>query len=513
MATARFKSYSQNQAYLIPPSWEEKIPFNHPVRIVNRIIDNIDISKLYASYLGGGTSSYDPRMLLKGIVYSYINNIYSSRKIEETIKSNINFIWLCGGSEPDHNTINRFRSTKSAKYLKDVFKQIVLLLGDEGLLSLKAIFIDGTKIEANANRYSFVWGKSLQTNKAKMLKQIDELWQYTQEIAKEELKDTEPLNFKTIDKEKLDQTIQRIDAAIKDKEVPIEVKKKFNNIKKNYPKKLEDYEHKAAILEGRNSYSKTDPDATFMRMKEDHMNKGQLKAAYNVQISTNNQIITNYDIYPNPNDTLTLPSHIESFKSLYNKTPEIITTDSGYGSDQNYEYLEQNAITGYIPYNYFNQEQQGIRQKKHPFLHENLYYNTEQDYYVCPMGQHMENMGSSKKNNESGFEQTITRYQAKNCKGCPLRGVCNKGDGNRIIEVNHRLNRHKHKARINLTSEEGIYYRSRRGQEVESVFGNIKQNKNFRRFTFRGKNNVTTEFGLIAIAHNLSKLITQKQKY
>lgn len=505
MSKAVFKTYTPTQPYLIPPSWEEKINQEHPVRIVNNIIDSIDLTKLYSSYKGGGTSSYDPRMLLKAVIYSYICNIYSSRKIEEAIKSNIHFIWLCGNSEPDHNTINRFRSNKLESYLKDVFRQIVLLLVDEGLLSLKKLYIDGTKIEANANRYTFVWGKAIQTSKVRMVKQIDELWQYSQELAAEELKDTEPLNFSTIDKEKVKQTIERIEEAIKDKPISKQIKQKLKYVKKNYPDKLDEYKAKSEILEGRNSYSKTDKDATFMRMKDDHMRNGQLKAGYNVQISTNNQIITNYDIYPNPTDTLTLPSHIDSFEELYNQTPEVITADSGYGSDQNYEYLEQNTITGYVKYNYFHQEQRGIRQKKYPFIHEHLYYNVDKDYYICPMGQQMQNTGSYEQKNESGFVQLITRYQAQNCKGCPLRGACHKGKANRIMEVNHRLNRHKQKARSNLTSQEGIYHRSRRPQEVESVFGNIKQNKNFRRFNLRGKKKVTIEFGLIAIAHNLMK--------
>lgn len=504
---AVFKSYAQNQAYLIPPSWDEKIKADHPVRIINNIINSINLKKLYRSYEGGGTSSYDPRMLLKGMIYAYINNIYSSRKIEEAIKSNIYFIWLCGGNEPDHNTINRFRSDKIENYLKDIFKQIVLLLSEEGLLSLKDIYVDGTKIEANANKYTFVWGKAIKANKERMIKQIDELWQYAQSIAKEELKDTEPLSFKTIDRKKIERTIENIEEAIKDKPIPNKIKQKLNYVKKNYPEKIEEYEAKEEILGQRNSYSKTDTDATFMRMKDDHMRNGQLKAGYNVQVSTNNQIITNYDVFPNPTDTLTLPSHIDSYKELYNQVPEIITADSGYGSEQNYEYLEQNNIDGYLKYNYFHQEQKGIRQKKYPFSQDYLHYNPEQDYYVCPMGQHMQNMGTFRQKNESGYEQKITRYQAVNCTGCPLRGVCHKRKGNRVIEVNHRLIKYKQNAREKLTSEDGIYHRKQRPQEVESVFGNIKQNKNFRRFMLRGKQKVAIEFGLIAIAHNLMKKV------
>ena len=505
MTQAKFKTYTRDQLQLIPQSWEEKIKEGHPVRIVDQVVDKLNLTRLFSSYKGGGTTSHNPKMLLKAIIYAYIRNLYSSRKIEDAIKSDINFIWLCGNCEPDHNTINRFRTEKAAAVLKDIFKQIVLLLAQEGLVSLKDIFVDGTKIEANANRYTFVWGNAIKTNKEKMVKQIDELWQYAQTVAKEELKDTAPLDFKTIDADKVKETVSNIGEAIKDKEVPKKVRQKLQYAKKNFADKLDEYKAKEEILNGRNSYSKTDTDATFMRMKEDHMNNGQLKPGYNVQISSNNQIITNYDTFPNPTDTLTLSTHIESFKELYGQAPQTVTADSGYGSEQNYEYLETNGCTAYVKYNYFHQEQQGERLKKYPFAAEHLYYNKEQDFYICPMGQHINNIGTYRKKNDNGFEQTINRYQATNCEGCPLRGVCHKSKDNRIIEVNHKANKHKHKARELLTSEEGIAHRKQRAQDVEPIFGNVKQNKGFRRFMLRGKEKVTAEFGLIAIAHNLMK--------
>jgi transposase len=509
MSKAVFKKYAQSQLQLIPPSWDEKIPKAHPVRVINSIIDGLDLSKLYDSYEGGGTSSYHPKMLLKGIIYAYVNNIYSSRRIEEAIKSNIYFIWLCGMNEPDHNTINRFRGVRIAPVLKDVFKQIVLLLEQEGILSLKEQYVDGTKIEANANRYTFVWGRSIKANKERILKQVDELWNYAQSVASEELKDTEPVTFEPVDAEKVRQTIETIENAIKDKQVPKEVKQKINYAKKNYPDKLKQYEIKEQILNGRNSYSKTDPDATFMRMKDDHMGNGQLKAGYNVQISTNNQLITNYTLHPNPTDTLTLAPHIDAFKALYDRMPETLTADSGYGSHENYQLLESNNVTAFVKYNHFHQELHGLRQKKHPFSSDQLYYNAEDDYYVCPMGQHMQKTGTYCKESDSGLTQVITRYTAQNCKECPLHGTCHDSSGTRVIEINHELNRYRKQARDLLTSEEGVRHRKQRPQEVESVFGNIKQNKHFTRFMLRGTKKVTTEFGLIAISHNLKKASTR----
>lgn len=500
-----FKPYVQNQDFLIPPSWDDKIHKDHPVRIVNRVIDSLDLKALYDSYNNIGPSPYDPKMLLKAIVFAYLNNVYSSRKIEYQIKSNIHFIWLCANSEPDHNTINRFRGKRLSKFLKNIFKEIVLMLAEQGIINIKEIYVDGTKMEANANRYTFVWGKSVARNKKKMLERIDELWSYAQNVAKVEMEDTATIDYEKVSPEVIAETIKRIEEALKDKEIPKEIKKKLKTAKKEYPSRLAEYQLKEEILEGRNSYSKTDHDATFMRMKDDKMQNKELKAAYNIQISTNNQFIVNYDIYQNPGDTLTLPSHLETYKDLYSFSPATVIADAGYGSEQNYEYLESNEIESYVKYNYFHQEEKGIRQRKQPFSAGYLYYNELADYYVCPMGQKMHTIGASKKKNESGYEQSITRYQADNCTGCPLLGPCHKSKGNRVIEINKRLRKLKQNARENLLSEEGIKKRKQRSVDVEPVFGNIKQNKGFRRFMLRGSKKVTTEFGLLAIAHNLKK--------
>ncbi len=228
-----FKDYINNQPLLLPPSIDELIEVNHPVRTVNAVIDSIDLSQLIKAYKGGGTSSYHPRMLLKVLVYAYLCNTYSSRKIEEGLKSNIHFMYLAGMQQPDHNTINRFRGERLKEVLKTIFSQVVQLLSQSGHLSLKEVYTDGTKIEANANRYTFVWGNSIKYNKSKMEIQLKELWAYTEQIAAEEIKDTAPIGFKEISPEELTKTIEKIRAILKDKEeVPNKVKQKVNYIKR-----------------------------------------------------------------------------------------------------------------------------------------------------------------------------------------------------------------------------------------------------------------------------------------
>lgn len=506
-----FKPYQQHQLSLLPPSYDELIGDNHPVRVVNAIVDRLDIKSLEKKYAGGGASSYHPRMFLKVIIYSYLRNIYSSRKIEQALQENIHFMWLSGGATPDHGTINDFRSKRLKEDLKKIFNQVVLLLAEEGVLSLKELYVDGTKIEANANRYTFVWANSIKYYKEKMRTQLNELWNYIERVYQDEEQRPNQPDFKELDPDKVQQTIDQINQALQGKEVPKKIKNKLKYAAENWPNNLKKYAAQEQVLGSRNSFSKIDTDATFMRMKEDHMRNGQLKAAYNIQASTNNQYLTNYSLHPNPTDTTTLPKHLAQHIADYNQTPQVVTADAGYGSEENYQYLADNNIEAFVKYNYFHKDQTDKKRKNNPFLPDNLFYNADTDTYYCTMGQAMKNIGSRERETATGYKQHIDLYQASNCQGCPMRVACHKSKSNRIIERNHNLIKHKNIAKEKLLSEEGIAHRKRRCWDVEAVFGNIKQNMNFKRFMLRGIEKASLEIGLIAIAHNLKKYSNQKQ--
>jgi transposase len=478
---------------------------NHPVRVVNQVIDSLDIDLLIKKYKGGGCSSYHPRLLLKALVYGYLTNNYSSRKIEQALKQNIHFMWLSGMSYPDHNTINRFRCDRLNGVLKRVFSQVVLLLVEKGVITLKEAYLDGTKIEANANRYTFVWGRSITKSKERIKKQLDELWAYAESVAKEELENNEPQYFKKIDQDSIRQTISIINNSLKDKPVNRKVKQKLDYARKNRPENLKKYEQQEKALGCRNSYSKTDPDATFMRMKEDHMLNGQLKPGYNWQISTENQYILGYTIHQSSTDTNTLPAHMESLKESLGKMPDVLVADAGYGSEENYQYLEENGVEAFVKYNYFHAEQTK-KFKSDPFKTENLQYNADDDYYICPSGQKMSFLRDETNKTDNGFIQSRRAYRAQDCVGCSLRSQCHKQKGNRMIGVNHNLNQYKAIIRKWLLSERGRKYRSQRPVDVEAVFGIIKSNKNYRKFLLRGIEKVEIEAGLLALAHNLAKL-------
>ncbi len=500
-----FKDYDNNQLMLLPQSLEELLPLSHPARTVNSIIERINMGSIMDHYSTFGASSYHPKMLMKVLIYGYLDNCFSSRKIEKSIKESIPFMWLAGMQRPDHNTINRFRSDKLNGVIREVFSQVVLLLHEEGLLDIKDVYTDGTKIEANANRYTFVWGNTIKTNKEKISSQLQQLWDYAKKVAADELED-QAEDFKNPSPEKVIQTVDKINKALEGKKTDKKVKQKLNYAKKNWPEKLQEYAKKEEILQGRNSYSKTDEGSTFMRMKEDHMKNGQLKPGYNLQLSTSRQFVVNYTVHQNPGDTITLKPHLEAYKSMFGHHPNTLTADAGYGSEENYDYLEKNEVEAYVKFNTFHKELRDKKKKKKTFtLLENLHYNQEDDTYTCPMGQKMIKINQAPRKTSTSYIQQYDYYMAKNCQGCPLAGSCKKGKGNKILMINRKLEEYRNKARAKLTSEIGIQKRKQRATDVEPIFGHFKQNKGLKRYALRGLEKVEIETGLTVIAHNLEK--------
>ena len=313
MKEVPFKPYNQHQRLLFPPNVGDLIPQNHPVRILSKIIDNIDIEPLIKEYKGGGTSAYHPRMMLKIIIYAYMRNIYSSREIERAVKENIHFMWLAGGNTPDHNTINRFRSERLKAPLKEIFTKIVMLFHEMGVLDIEEAYVDGTKIRANANKYKFVWRKSVKRHKGKIRERLKFLWEYTESVAKEELSHVEEIDFENLGSERLEEVVKEINESLKDKDIERNIKKELKYFKRYGIKNYKKYEQQEEVLCGRNGYSKTDPDASPMKMKEDSRDSKEAKPGYNLQISTNNQFILNYSLHNDAGDSGTLIPHLESY--------------------------------------------------------------------------------------------------------------------------------------------------------------------------------------------------------
>ena len=504
MPKIHFHPYTPNQLVLFPQRIDEDIADNDPVRIINAIVDGLDLEAFKKLYKEKGRSPYHPRMMLKVILYAYMNNVYSCRRIEKLLLRDIHYIWLAGYEKPDFITINRFRNRVKSE-INNIFTQVVLILSSKGFITLDVEYIDGTKIESKANKYTFVWRKSVEKNRDKLMARIRVLLEQVENvIAQENLAES---------KEKVEFTpsiltdiISELKESLDDVPVPTN-KERRRQLKQleEHRDKLQEYDTHLAIMGERNSYSKTDPAATFMRMKEDAMNNGQTKPGYNLQIATENQFITNFSLFPNPTDTLTFIPFEEMFFHRYGRFAKTTVADSGYGSEENYRFMVGNDTEAFVKYNFFHKEQKA-RYKPNPFHPESMHYNREEDYYVCPMGQHMNRIGLKKGKTDSGYVTESIRYQAVRCEGCPLRGQCFKAKGNRIIEVNHRLNEYKRQAREKLTSEEGNRHRGRRCIEPEAVFGQMKYNMQYRRFRHFGMDKVTMDFAFLAIAFNIKKL-------
>lgn len=529
---------------LLPADLEAQIPPKHLVRVVNAFIEKMDLSRLLAQYKGGGTSSYHPKMLLKVLVYAYTQQLYSSRKIAKALRENLYFMWLAGNQQPDFRTINRFRSEVLKEVIEEIFTAVLELLIAEGYVKLENYFLDGTKLEANANKYSWVWAKSTRRYKQRLQEQVKELILQIEQVNEaenaeygerdlEEMGPDEPL-----DSQKLEQKIQELNQRLKAQadppaERPTEAaeppEQAAKSKKKRGPrgksklqkaqdalKKLEDdclprlkkYEDQEDKLAGRNSYSKTDVDATFMRMKDDPMRNGQLKPGYNLQMGTEGQFVVGFSVHQRPADPGCLVPHLNGVKEQLGRLPKKIIADSGYGSEENYAYLNQEQLGNYVKYNTFGKEQRA-RYKPNPFAGDQMAYDAEKDELICPAGKRLTYQYSAHPKTDNGYRGERRCYQAEDCGGCPLKEQCTKAQGNRKVYLGFQLQAWRQQARENLTSEEGKRLRTLRGVEVESVFGRLKEDWGFRRFLLRGIEKVRTEFGLLCIAHNMAKLAVQ----
>jgi len=515
MKEQQYKPYTPKQAMLMPANLDEMIPEGHLVRVVDEMIDRLDITPLKRQYKGGGTSAYHPRMLLKVLVYAYSQQTFSSRKIAKALRENIHFMWLSGMSQPDHRTINRFRGVVMKEVVEEVFYGIVEQLFELGYVDLEKYFVDGTKIEANANRYSFVWKKSTDKYKANLQEKVRKLLDDIDEIEAEEEarygdKDyPEVGEGKTIDKEALQKAADKISQKLRKDPKNKKLKKAKKDLEQDFIPREEKYEKYEETLGDRNSFSKTDEDATFMRMKEDHMRNGQLKPGYNIQMGTENQFITGFSIHQNPGDTSCLKDHLEQRKRWLGEHPQVLTADAGYGSEENYAYLQDRNITAYVKYNSFHYEQKKRYQKKKTYRQENFTYLQEKDQYLCPQGKVLSYQFTKDVTSYNGYQSTRRVYGCADCEGCPVKTDCTRSKYNRRIYIGVELLEMRKTARELLNSPEGVKMRSQRPIEVEAVYGRLKHNWGFRRFLLRGVDKVKIEWGLLNIAHNIAKVAVQ----
>jgi len=502
----KFKTYDQNQTYL-PLDLDSMISSNHLVRFINDTINKIDMTKAFACYPGGGTTSYNPVMMIKVLVYGVVTSVYSSRKLAETLRRDIHFMWLSGMNYPDFRTLSNFRSGRLRAFLDDVFTQVLLICEENGFINLDNYFVDGTFIEANANRFSHVWRKNTQRYKQQKLEKIQQLLNQVELVEQQENQhygekdlaitgDGIKINSKEVAKSisELNEKLNNFKPANPEDTKKVRKNKRIlKQINDDHLPKLVEYEEQEEILGDRNSYSKTDNDATFMRSKQD-----QLLAGYNVMAGTENQFIIGYSIHQNAGDVANFISHMDSL-AMKGFVPNNVIGDSAFGSLKNYEYIDKYGIGNYLKYGYFHRDLKG---KQEPyFMLKDFKYNYDKDCYICKNNRELKFV-----NTRSDQGVIIKSYKSENCTACQYQTMCCKGTNERSLQVNEVLEMYKKEAYENLTSEIGIKLRKQRGVDVETIFGDLKQNLKLRRFLLRGVFKVRMEFGLYSLAHNLKKM-------
>ena len=441
----------------------------------------------------------DPRVLFKILVYGYQCGIYTTRKLEEACRYRIDFRWLLWDEPvPDHSTISRFRTGSCAEAVEDVFYQYVRYLEEQGETDHETVFIDGTKLESRAGRYTFVWRKSVEKQLAKVKEKVHAAASATSLAELEQMLAASAAEIRFVHGPG-----RRKSDIQKEWEALDELRRRWR-----------DYEEKLAVMGAdRNSYSKTDPDATFMRMKDDHMRNGQLKPGYNVQIGVNSEYITGIEAFSDRTDYGTMLPFMETMRRKHGKKYKSATTDAGYERFGNYLYLEANGQLSFIkPANYEQQKRSSF--KKQIGRMENMSYDAEDDSYTCAQGRKL-SLRRECTELQTGRYVTSAWYRCDSCSDCPVRAKCcqaKHADQPKELRVNKTLQELRKASLENITTAHGIYLHQCRSIQVEGAFGLLKNDFGFRRFLTRGKKNIRTELFFLALAFDLKKLWMKRDK-
>lgn len=512
-----YTKYGDNYQLKLPLEIDYLIPKNDSVRLLSQIIEEMNLEKLYKTYSRVRENRITPRQMLKIVLYANMNCIYSSREIEKACKRDINFMYLLGGAPaPDHSTIARFRSIHFAQVSEDIMAQFTNYLSDNNEISKDTLFIDGTKIESVANRYTFVWKKAIEKNMPKMLNKIPNF------ISKCE----QNFGIKVIYEDKikmyhLKKLLKKLKKVAKEEGIifvygkgkrKTSIQKSIEELN-SYINRLKKYTKDLYIMGERNSYSKTDKDATFMRMKEDHMKNGQLKPAYNIQIGVDSEYIVWVNSGPQPTDTITLIPFLKSIEEHTKFKYLNIVADAGYESEENYVFLESNNQLSFVkPSNY---ETSKTRKFKNDIGRaDNMNYNSKDDYYICKNNKKLYVSSTKTRKSKTGYKSEITCYTCEDCNNCEFKRSCIKGNNSKVpleqrtkrLEISKLFHEKRRKNLERITSTQGCELRMNRSIQVEGAFAQIKHNMNFKRFLSRGNKNILSEFILVSLAYNVSKL-------
>ena len=514
-----YTAYGTEYQVCLPMNLEIIIPSDEPVRLLNAVTEELDYSRLTATYSRLGRIEYSPRLLFKIVLYGCFRGMYATREMERGCRENVNFMYLLEGHRPpDHNTIARFRKEHLPYAVEDLLNQMVKLLAAHGEISFEksAVFIDGTKIEANANRYSFVWKTAVTKRQAKLGEKIAEELPKLLEASGTGIAVPYIITVQRLKKLRKSLYAKKTETNVtfvKGKGHHKSGLQKAIETVNAWLEKLKRYNLDIHICGERNSYSKTDRDATFMRMKEDHMKNGQLKPGYNVNVATVSEYIVGNYISADRTDTKTF---IPFLKKLCNVHPvQRVVVDSGYESEENYNYVDGSEQLSLFVKPSDHEQKKKRKYKNDIGRRENMAYDAEKDEYTCAQGKKLQATAVKNRKSETGYVQEVTVYECADCKDCPVKGKCirqKKTDKTPLENRVKRLNVSKYfiqqreAMEKKISTDEGILLRVNRSIQAEGVFATIKEDMNFRRFLTRGSTNVMVEWHLVSMAYNILKL-------
>ena len=461
---------------------------------------------------------YDREKLLKIVLFSFMEFGYCSvRFIQKLCETDIRFIWMLDEeNSPSHMTISNFIHNEFTGNLQDIFDDINSCIFEQLDVDLNHAYIDGTKIEANANKYTWVWKKSCIKSRNRVFGKIA--------LLLEDVNTFMALYQRAVFEIRQEYAIEYVEyilstfltAADMTTEDFVHGKGKHNTaIQRLYEKiydcykKLKSYAQKIEICgEDRNSYSKTDNDATFMRFKKDHMKNDQLLPGYNLQMVVCDEFIAHYGVYAYASDMDCFQPLMEGFQKRYGLYPQYPVADAGYGSYNNYQYCEQHGMEKYMKFTMYEKETKDSKYRDNPYRACNFAIDHE-GYMVCPNGKRFYFLRTVPvKGNK--FERTEEHYQCEDCTGCPYREKCHKSAKNRIVHINEELTKFHSEVLSNLNCVHGALLRMNRSIQAEGTFGGIKWNKGYKRLRRRGIDGVILELGLISCGFNLYKYHLKK---
>ena len=504
----------------MPMEMERMIEISDPVYTFNEVMAHIDLQKYFAvKERRTGRPRYAQEKLLKVILFAFMEQGYvSTRQIQKLCKTDIRFLWLLDGDEaPSHMTIDNFMNNSLSMSIAEIFQDINNYIFEMEDVDLNHVYIDGTKIIANANRYSWVWKKSCTTNRVKVFVKVSAILEEMNSSGLE----LQGIQFGLREEyavEYLEMLLAQYASLVGlDPERFVSGRGHRKTMQQRLYEKLyecterlKNYaEHINICGDDRNSYSKTDTGATFMRVKRDYMGNDQLLPAYNMQMAICDEYIAAYDVRQYASDMDCFQPLMNAFHKKYGFYPEYPVADAGYGSFNNYLFCEEHGMKKYMKFTMYKKECEDKRYRENPYRAVNFKIDDDGDM-VCPNGRRFHYLYDRPvKGNKYG--RTEEFYQCEDCSNCPHRQSCFKGEGDRVVRINSELTQFHREVVENLNCIHGALLRVNRSIQAEGAYGGIKWNRAYTRARRRGLDGMLLETALISCGFNLHKYHLKKQ--